>query len=111
MQCLLLTFVSSITHESRSQCLKSKQLFIDIFGFSFFQDQVEQSLREKAETQKELDQIRAENDTLKSALLREQQQAAGSKVHLSYFPLRHLSCATEKIVKCKLNFGKLTQCY
>lgn len=61
--------------------------------------------------QKELDQIRAENETLKSALLKEQQQAAGLKVHLSYFPLCHLSCATEKIVKCKLNFGKLTQCY
>lgn len=61
--------------------------------------------------QKELDQIRAENETLKSALLREQQQAAGLKVHLSDFPLCHLSCATEKMVKCKLNFGKLTQCY
>lgn len=43
------------------------------------QDQVEQSLREKAEMQKELDQIRAENETLKSALLREQQQAASLK--------------------------------
>lgn len=40
------------------------------------QDQVEQSLREKAEMQKELDQIKAENKTLRSALQREQQQAA-----------------------------------
>ncbi|XP_035764648.1 calcium-binding and coiled-coil domain-containing protein 2 [Neolamprologus brichardi] len=54
-------------------------LFIDVFVFSFFQDQVEQSLREKAEMQKELDQIKAENETLKSALLREQQQAASLK--------------------------------
>lgn len=119
MQCLLLTFVSPTTHESRLQCLKSKQSFLLTFvwGFFlfiylfFFQDQVEQSLREKAEMQKELDQIRAENETLKSALLREQQQAASLKVRLSHFPHRHLSCATEKMVKCKLNFGKLTQCY
>ncbi|XP_041818524.1 calcium-binding and coiled-coil domain-containing protein 2 isoform X2 [Chelmon rostratus] len=43
------------------------------------QDQVEQSVREKAELQKELDQIMEENETLKRALEKERQDAAGLK--------------------------------
>nr|XP_019967345.1 PREDICTED: calcium-binding and coiled-coil domain-containing protein 2-like isoform X1 [Paralichthys olivaceus] len=43
------------------------------------QEQVEQSVRERDELQKELDQIRQENQTLKSALEKERQGAAVSK--------------------------------
>ncbi|XP_047465095.1 calcium-binding and coiled-coil domain-containing protein 2 isoform X2 [Mugil cephalus] len=43
------------------------------------QEQVEQSLHEKAKLQRELDQMRAENEALKSALQREQQEVACSK--------------------------------
>uniref|UniRef100_A0A672YCB4 SKICH domain-containing protein n=1 Tax=Sphaeramia orbicularis TaxID=375764 RepID=A0A672YCB4_9TELE len=43
------------------------------------QEQVEQSVREKAELMKELDQIRKENETLKSALKREQQEVQNVK--------------------------------
>ncbi|XP_072230225.1 calcium-binding and coiled-coil domain-containing protein 2 isoform X2 [Leuresthes tenuis] len=38
------------------------------------QEQVDHSVREKAELQKELDQMKAENETLRSALLREQKE-------------------------------------
>lgn len=44
------------------------------------QEQVEQSIREKTELQKELDQIKEENETLKRALQTEQQEAASLKV-------------------------------
>ncbi|XP_018544986.1 calcium-binding and coiled-coil domain-containing protein 2 [Lates calcarifer] len=40
------------------------------------QEQVEQSMHEKAELQKELDQMRQENENLKSTLQKEQQEAA-----------------------------------
>ncbi|XP_065805665.1 calcium-binding and coiled-coil domain-containing protein 2 isoform X1 [Labrus bergylta] len=40
------------------------------------QDQVDQSVREKAELQRELDQKMAENETLRTALKQEQQEAA-----------------------------------
>ncbi|XP_054454380.1 calcium-binding and coiled-coil domain-containing protein 2 isoform X2 [Anoplopoma fimbria] len=43
------------------------------------QEQVELSLHEKAELQKELDQIKRENETLKNDLQMERQQAAGIK--------------------------------
>lgn len=43
------------------------------------QEQVEQSVREKAELMKELEQIRAENETLKSALQRERQEVENCK--------------------------------
>ncbi|XP_072312141.1 calcium-binding and coiled-coil domain-containing protein 2 isoform X2 [Eucyclogobius newberryi] len=43
------------------------------------QEQVDQSVREKAEQMKELGQLRAENDTLKSALLKEQQGVENCK--------------------------------
>lgn len=43
------------------------------------QEQVEQSVREKAELMKELEQIRAENKTLESALLRERQEVENCK--------------------------------
>ncbi|XP_037610659.1 calcium-binding and coiled-coil domain-containing protein 2 isoform X3 [Sebastes umbrosus] len=43
------------------------------------QEQVEQSVREKAELQKELDQIREENESLKNDLQKEQQEAASLK--------------------------------
>ncbi|XP_035525134.1 calcium-binding and coiled-coil domain-containing protein 2 [Morone saxatilis] len=43
------------------------------------QEQVEQSVREKAELQKELTQIMEENETLKRALQKEQQDAASLK--------------------------------
>lgn len=44
---------------------------------------MEQSVREKAELQKELDQIMEENETLKRALEKERQDAASLKVLLS----------------------------
>lgn len=44
---------------------------------------MEQSIREKAELQKMLDQIREENETLKRALQKEKQEVAGLKVCLS----------------------------
>uniref|UniRef100_UPI0037E8BEA8 calcium-binding and coiled-coil domain-containing protein 2 n=1 Tax=Semicossyphus pulcher TaxID=241346 RepID=UPI0037E8BEA8 len=43
------------------------------------QEQVDQSVREKAELQRELDQIMAENETLKSALRQGQQEATTLK--------------------------------
>ncbi|KAF3704111.1 Tax1-binding protein 1 -like protein B [Channa argus] len=43
------------------------------------QEQVEQSVREKAELQKELDQTREENETLKRVLHKEQQEATSLK--------------------------------
>ncbi|XP_008275988.1 calcium-binding and coiled-coil domain-containing protein 2 [Stegastes partitus] len=43
------------------------------------QEQVEQSVREKAELQKELDLIKAQHETLKSALQKEQQEATNLK--------------------------------
>ncbi|XP_008435665.1 calcium-binding and coiled-coil domain-containing protein 2 [Poecilia reticulata] len=43
------------------------------------QEQVEQSQREKAELQKQLDLMRAENETLKSALLKDQKDISSSK--------------------------------
>uniref|UniRef100_A0A8C9XNJ7 SKICH domain-containing protein n=1 Tax=Sander lucioperca TaxID=283035 RepID=A0A8C9XNJ7_SANLU len=43
------------------------------------QEQVEKSVREKAELQKKLDQIRKENETLKNDLQKEQQEAASFK--------------------------------
>lgn len=43
------------------------------------QEQVEQSVREKTELQKELDQIKEENETLKRALQTERQEAASLK--------------------------------
>lgn len=43
------------------------------------QEQVEQSVREKAELMKELDQIREENETLKKALQQEQQEVDSLK--------------------------------
>ncbi|XP_034563614.1 calcium-binding and coiled-coil domain-containing protein 2 isoform X2 [Notolabrus celidotus] len=43
------------------------------------QEQVDQSVREKAELQRELDQTMAENKTLKNALQQEQQDAANLK--------------------------------
>ncbi|XP_020773809.1 calcium-binding and coiled-coil domain-containing protein 2 isoform X2 [Boleophthalmus pectinirostris] len=43
------------------------------------QEQVEQSVREKAELMKELEQIRAENETLKSDLLKERQEVENCK--------------------------------
>ena len=48
--------------------------------FFWPQEQVEQSIREKAELQKELDQIRAEYETLKINLQKTQQEAASLKV-------------------------------
>lgn len=48
------------------------------------QEQVEKSVHEKAELQKELDQIREENEALKRALQKEQQEAASLKVCLSH---------------------------
>lgn len=55
--------------------------------FSRAQEQVEQSVHEKAELQKALDQMRAENEALKGALQREQQEVSRFKVRLSSFPL------------------------
>ncbi|XP_043958558.1 calcium-binding and coiled-coil domain-containing protein 2 [Gambusia affinis] len=43
------------------------------------QEHVEQSQREKAELQKQLDLMRAENETLKSALLKDQNEISSSK--------------------------------
>ncbi|XP_029311953.1 calcium-binding and coiled-coil domain-containing protein 2 isoform X7 [Cottoperca gobio] len=43
------------------------------------QEQVEQSIREKVDLQKELDKIREENETLKNDLQKEQQEAASLK--------------------------------
>ncbi|XP_059181071.1 calcium-binding and coiled-coil domain-containing protein 2 isoform X1 [Centropristis striata] len=43
------------------------------------QEQVEQSVREKAELQKELDQIRQEKETIQNDLQKKQQEAAGLK--------------------------------
>ncbi|KAF1373562.1 hypothetical protein PFLUV_G00240200 [Perca fluviatilis] len=43
------------------------------------QEQVEKSVREKADLQKKLDQIRKENETLKNDLQKEQQEAASFK--------------------------------
>lgn len=43
------------------------------------QEQVEQSVRERAELQKDLDQIREENETLKTDLQEKQQEAASLK--------------------------------
>ncbi|XP_054898648.1 calcium-binding and coiled-coil domain-containing protein 2 [Poeciliopsis prolifica] len=43
------------------------------------QEQVEQSQREKAELQKQLDLMRAENQSLKSALLKDQEDISSSK--------------------------------
>ncbi|XP_039990547.1 calcium-binding and coiled-coil domain-containing protein 2 isoform X2 [Xiphias gladius] len=44
------------------------------------QEQVEQSVREKAELRKELDRLKEENETLQNALQKEQLEAAISKV-------------------------------
>lgn len=55
--------------------------WLNVFGWT--QEQVEQSVREKAEMMKELDQIREENETLKKALQKEQQEVDNLKVCLS----------------------------
>ncbi|KAI3365475.1 hypothetical protein L3Q82_010552 [Scortum barcoo] len=52
------------------------------------QEQVEQSVREKTELQTELEHIRVENETLKSALQMERKEAAILKVRLSHLSQR-----------------------
>ncbi|KAM6896948.1 calcium-binding and coiled-coil domain-containing protein 2 [Xenentodon cancila] len=70
------------------------------------QDQVEQSQREKAELQKELQQLRAENETLKSTLQKEQKETMSFKVCSSRFS-SHLLIVQER--SFTLNFDKMTQ--
>ena len=55
---------------------------------------MDQSVRERDELQRELDQIRQENQTLKSALEKEQQDAAVCKV---YFITNQGLCGTEHV--------------
>uniref|UniRef100_A0A3Q4ABX8 SKICH domain-containing protein n=1 Tax=Mola mola TaxID=94237 RepID=A0A3Q4ABX8_MOLML len=65
------------------------------------QEEVEQSARERAELQRALDRLMEENQTLKNALQKEQQEAAGLRVCLSYSaqclnPNEHISLIVQR---------------
>lgn len=84
--------------------------------FCWTQEQVEQSVREKAELQKNLDQTMEENETLKRDLQKEQQEATSLKVFLSNLPdvwvimNPFAICAIERNSQIGIELWYLTQC-